>query len=224
MDPIMNIAQKHDLKVIEDCAQAHGAQYKNRMAGTFGHFGAFSFYPTKNLGALGDAGAITTKDPELFDSVNTLRNYGSRVKYENVEVGFNSRLDEVQAAFLSVKLKYLDRINEHKRRLASLYLEGLKSNFIKPVVQKDFFDVYHIFNVRHKKRDRLKEYLLKNDIKTEIHYPIAPNKQKAMIGIIDDYITPIAEEIHLTTLSLPISYFHKESDIIRTIEVMNKFE
>ena len=132
-------------------------------------------------------------------------------------------MDEIQAAFLSVKLKYLDKINEHKQKLASLYLKHLKSDFIKPVVHPDYNDVYHIFNIRHPKRDTLKEYLLKNEIKTDIHYPVAPNKQKAMIGILDKVETPIAEEIHQTTLSLPISYYHTETDVLKVIETMNKF-
>lgn len=223
MDTINAIAKKHNLKVIEDCAQAHGASYKKIKAGNYGDFGAFSFYPTKNLGAIADAGAMTTNDAKLAERIRTLRNYGSKQKYYNEEVGWNSRLDEVQAAFLSVKLKYLDQINEHKRKLASLYLSGLKTDFIKPVMHPDYFDVYHIFNIRHSKRDELKEYLLKNEIKTDIHYPVAPNKQTAMKGILDGSITPIAEEIHRTTLSLPISYYHSEQDILRVVEVMNKF-
>ena len=223
MDSIGAVAKKHNLKVIEDCAQAHGATYKNKKAGNWGDLGAFSFYPTKNLGAIADAGAITTNNEQLSEIIKTLRNYGSRVKYHNEMVGFNSRLDEIQAAFLSVKLKHLDAINAHKRRLANLYLQNLKSDFIKPIAHPDYFDVYHIFNIRHAKRDGLKDHLLKNEIKTEIHYPIAPNKQKAMIGILDKQQTPIAEEIHTTTLSLPISYFHLEADILKVIEVMNKF-
>lgn len=223
MDKILSISNKYNLKVIEDCAQSHGSMYRNTKTGNFGHFGAFSFYPTKNLGALGDAGALTTNDQELFDTIQTLRNYGSKKKYFNELVGFNSRLDEMQAAILSVKLKQLDKINQHKRKLAQLYHEGLKDVFIKPALHPDYHDVYHIFNIRHPNRDTLKEYLLKNHIQTEIHYPIAPNKQKAMKGILDDQPTPIAEEIHQTTLSLPISYFHTGSDISRAIEVMNRF-
>jgi len=222
MDPIIQLADRNDLKIIEDCAQAHGARYKGEMAGNFGDFGAFSFYPTKNLGALGDAGAVTTNDVKLADTIRTLRNYGSKVKYVNELVGYNSRLDEIQAGFLSVKLKHLDEINAHKRKLASYYLQGLNSDFILPKVDPDFFDVYHIFNIRHQKRDALKEYLLTNGIKTEIHYPIAPHDQKAMKGIVDgDY--PISTEIHNTTLSLPVSYFHSESDILKTIELLNAF-
>jgi dTDP-4-amino-4,6-dideoxygalactose transaminase len=223
MDSILKIASRHNLKVIEDCAQAHGAMYKGKKAGSFGHFGAFSFYPTKNLGALGDGGALTTHDEVLFQTINTLRNYGSRQKYHNEFVGYNSRLDELQAALLAVKLKKLDTINEHKRKLAQLYLEGLKEDFIKPLVQEDYFDVYHIFNIRHPERDALREYLERNHIKTEIHYPVSPSKQKAMSGILDGTEVPIAEEIHATTLSLPISFFHQESDIMYIIDKMNQF-
>lgn len=223
MDAVLNIAEKYNLKVIEDCAQAHGASFKGTKAGNFGHLGAFSFYPTKNLGAIGDAGAITTNDGLLKDTINTLRNYGSKIKYQNELAGFNSRLDELQAALLSIKLKKLDDINNHKRKLARLYDEGLKADFIKPVTGIDHYDVYHIYNVRHPKRDELRSYLGSHDIKTDIHYPIPPNKQKAMKGILDGYHTPIAEEIHQTTLSLPISYYHTEENIREVIEIMNKF-
>ncbi|PWT96532.1 MAG: aminotransferase [Bacteroidetes bacterium] len=223
MDKIIAIAKKHDLQIIEDCAQAHGASYKGIKAGAFGQFGAFSFYPTKNLGALADGGAITTNDEQSHRTVTAMRNYGSGKKYYNEIIGFNSRLDELQAAFLSIKLKKLDEITLHKRTLAKLYVEGLKEDFIKPVVDPDYFDVYHIFNIRHPKRDDLKNYLLKNEIKTEIHYPVPPNKQRAMVGIIDDQPTPISEIIHNTTLSLPISYFHSQNDIEKVIETINKF-
>jgi dTDP-4-amino-4,6-dideoxygalactose transaminase len=223
MDKIMSIAQKHNLKVIEDCAQAHGATFKETKAGNFGDVNAFSFYPTKNLGAIADAGAVTTNNQELAESISTLRNYGSKEKYYNETVGYNSRLDEVQAAFLSVKLKYLDNINSHKQKLAKIYLNGLKEDFVKPVVDKDYSDVYHIFNIRHERRDELKAYLMKNEIRTDIHYPVAPNKQAAMQGILKDQETPIAEKIHKTTLSLPISFFHTEEDIMKVTEAMNKF-
>jgi dTDP-4-amino-4,6-dideoxygalactose transaminase len=223
MESIMQLANNNNLKVIEDCAQAHGAMYKNKKAGSFGDFGAFSFYPTKNLGALGDAGSINTNNAELYDIVNTLRNYGSKIKYYNELTGYNSRLDEMQAAMLSVKLNKLDEINSHKRKLADLYFKFLKEDYIKPVVHPDFFDVYHIFNIRHAQRDKLKEFLLQNGIKTEIHYPVAPNKQKAMQGIFKNTETPVAETIHQTTLSLPVSYYHTEEDILKVIEVMNKF-
>jgi len=222
MDPILATCKKYNLKLIEDCAQSHGSKYKNKLTGTFGDAGAFSFYPTKNLGALGDAGAVVTDDVQLHHTIRKLRNYGSTVKYYNDLVGFNSRLDEVQAAFLSVKLKKLDAMNKYKRCLADLYFNNLKDDFIKPARDKNYFDVYHIFNVRHPRRDRLKEYLLKNEIKTEVHYPIAPHKQKAMQGIIKGEY-PISDEIHATTLSLPVSCGHKEEEILKVIEVMNKF-
>ena len=221
MTSIMQLAGKYNLQLIEDCAQAHGAKYKGQKVGTFGT-GAFSFYPTKNLGALGDAGAITTNDSKADSVFRALRNYGSNIKYQNDYIGYNSRLDEIQAALLNVKLKHLDEINAHKRKLAQIYIEGLKEDFIKPIVTSDCFDVYHIFIVRHPKRDMLKEYLLKNEVKTDIHYPIPPHRQKAMQGILKGEY-PISEEIHRTTLSLPISYGHSESDVYRVVEIMNKF-
>ena len=224
MGPIMDIAKKHGLNVIEDAAQSHGATYKGKMTGTFGEFGAFSFYPTKNLGALGDAGAVMTDDEALAKIILRLRNYGSDVKYYNEVVGYNSRLDEVLAGFLSIKLRKLDEINDHKRMLADIYSKNLKSDFIKPHVDKDFHDVYHIYCVRHEKRDELKKFLLDNGVKTDIHYPVPPHKQKAMRGILDaDGPYPISELIHRTTLSLPISYFHTADDVMRVVEVMNKF-
>jgi dTDP-4-amino-4,6-dideoxygalactose transaminase len=223
MDSIVHLSKRYEIPIIEDCAQAHGAMYRGGVAGSFGDFGAHSFYPTKNLGALGDAGALTTNDGSLDRKVRSLRNYGSNVKYVNEYVGYNSRLDELQAGFLLIKLKYLDDIILHKRKLAQLYLENIDPVFIKPIVHRDFYDVYHIFNIRHPRRDDLKDYLERNNIGTEIHYPIPPHKQKAMKGIIKgDY--PISDEIHNTTLSLPISYFHTESDICKVIDTLNKFE
>ena len=222
MDKIVEICGKYKLRLIEDCAQSHGAKFKGQLTGTFGEFGAFSFYPTKNLGALGDAGAVITNDESLAIKIKRLRNYGSDVKYYNEVVGYNSRLDEVQAGFLSIKLNKLDEINTHKRKLAQIYFDNLKDDFIKPVVDKNYFDVYHIFNIRHKKRDELKDYLLKNEIKTDIHYPVAPHKQNAIINILEGSY-PISEEIHNTTLSLPCSFGHTEEEIYQVVEVMNKF-
>jgi len=222
MDTIISIAKKYNLRIIEDCAQSHGAKFKGKISGSFGEFGAHSFYPTKNLGALGDAGAATTDDKLLADKLRSLRNYGSRVKYNNEYLGYNSRLDEMQAVFLHVKLASLDKITDHKRSLAKIYFDNLKEDFIKPVQHHDYFDVYHIFNIRHPKRDKLREFLLQHNIKTEIHYPIAPNKQKAMFGILEG-VYPISEEIHATTLSLPVSFYHTSNDIFHVIEVANKF-
>lgn len=222
MDSIQQLCKKYNLILIEDCAQSHGAKFKGQLTGTFGEFGAFSFYPTKNLGALGDAGAVITNSDAYSEQLKKLRNYGSSKKYYNDVIGFNSRLDELQAAFLSVKLKYLDEINLHKRKLARIYLDNLKDDFIKPKIHSDYYDVYHIFNVRHPQRDKLKEYLLKHEIQTDIHYPVSPHKQKALEGIIEgDY--PISEEIHNTILSLPCSYGHSEDNIYKVVEVMNKF-
>jgi dTDP-4-amino-4,6-dideoxygalactose transaminase len=221
MDKIINISNKYDLKIIEDCAQAHGAEFKGKKVGSFG-VGCFSFYPTKNLGALGDGGAITCSDNQYLNKIKSLRNYGSIKKYYNDDLGYNSRLDEIQAGFLSIKLDILEDITNHKRELANIYFENLNDKFIKPVINENYFDVYHIFNIRHEKRDELKEYLLENDIQTEIHYPLAPHKQRSMQDIIKgDY--PISEEIHRTTLSLPISFFHQKEDIEKVCNIINKF-
>jgi len=221
MDTIMSICNKYDLKLIEDCAQAHGAKFKNKKVGSFG-VGCFSFYPTKNLGALGDAGAITCDDEDYNNKIKSLRNYGSNIKYHNDDIGYNSRLDEIQAGFLSIKLKILDDITNHKRNLAKIYFENLDSSFILPIIDSDYFDVYHIFNIRHKRRDDLIKYLEQNSIKTQIHYPIPPHRQKAMKGIINESF-PISQEIHDSTLSLPISYFHTRSDILKVCNVMNEW-
>jgi dTDP-4-amino-4,6-dideoxygalactose transaminase len=223
MEKIVSIAEKYGLILIEDAAQAHGAKYKNRLSGTFGSMGCFSFYPGKNLGALGDGGAVVTNDAQIAKKIRQLRNYGSEIKYYNEEVGYNSRLDEMQAAFLSIKLRALDRITEHKRKLAKIYLDNLKDDFIKPVVHPDFFDVYHIFNVRHPKRDALREYLLKQDVRTEIHYPVAPHLQIALKALFAGKTYPISEEIHATTLSLPCSFCHTADDIHKVVEIMNSF-
>jgi dTDP-4-amino-4,6-dideoxygalactose transaminase len=224
MDLISQIAQKYNLIIIEDCAQAHGAIYKNKRVGTWGKFGAFSFYPTKNLGALGDAGAITTDDYEMYVKLKALRNYGSQEKYYNQYLGLNSRLDELQAAFLRVKLKYLDAINLHKAELAELYQKHIKnSQVILPVASKQDEAVYHIYNIRCQRRDELKEFLLKKGIKTEIHYPIPPHLQDAYKHLFQEKSYLISEEIHRTTLSLPISYFHTKEEIIFVAKTINDF-
>ena len=223
MDRVQAICKQYELRLLEDCAQAHGATFKGQQVGTFGDFGCFSFYPTKNLGAIGDAGAITTNDEELSNTVKMLRNYGSKVKYVNEVVGYNSRLDEIQAGFLSVKLQKLDDINNHKIKLAKLYQQGINNSFVKPIIQDGYKDVFHIYCIRHPKRDELKSYLLENEIRTEIHYPIPPHKQGALAGLFENQEFAIASEIHATTLSLPISYFHTEQDVLRIIEVINKF-
>ena len=222
MDQIMQIAAKHGLKVVEDCAQSHGATFNGRQTGSFGAFGAFSFYPTKNLGALGDAGAITTNDPQLAEKVMSLRNYGSKIKYYNELVGFNSRLDEVQAGFLSIKLKSLERINDHKRELAKIYTQGIDDRFKKPITTDGFSDVYHIYNVLFEDRDGLREYLLEKGIKTEIHYPLSPHRQNAMKGIIEGEY-PLSDQIHRTTLSLPIAYSTTPGEVQFVVDTMNAY-
>jgi dTDP-4-amino-4,6-dideoxygalactose transaminase len=221
MPSILKIAQSHDLKIVEDAAQAHGATFNGKRAGSWGDIAAFSFYPTKNLGALGDSGAITTNCPVIAEKITALRNYGSSKKYHNNYVGYNSRMDEMQAGFLTVKLKKLDEINRHKKKLAELYSKHLISDFIKPVSSSEYDDVFHIYNIRHPKRNDLKIYLEQNDVRTEIHYPVPPHKQKALLGIIQGDF-PVSNEIHNTTLSLPISFFHTEKDIYKVIEVLNK--
>lgn len=221
MNPITDIAKQYNLKIIEDCAQAHGAKYMGQKVGSFG-IGCFSFYPTKNLGALGDAGAVVTHDAELAGKIKALRNYGSNQKYSNEYLGYNSRLDEIQAGFLLVKLQVLVDITEHKRTLAGIYLDNLHKDFIKPAVDTDYYDVFHIFNIRHKQRDRLRTHLNEHGIGTEIHYPIPPANQKALSGIVKGEY-PLSEEIHRTTLSLPISYFHTEEDIMQVCKVMNQW-
>lgn len=224
MDKIMEIAQKYQLPVIEDCAQAHGASFKNIKVGSSGLFGAFSFYPTKNLGALGDAGAITTDDAEMATKLRALRNYGSHQKYYNEYIGINSRLDELQATFLRIKLKDLDKFNSHKNTLASIYLSEIKNNLITlPVEQNTLENAYHIFNIRCENRDSLKEYLYKHEIKTEIHYPLPPHHQKAYADLFSDGVFPISELIHNTTLSLPISIATTECEVRSICSIINEF-
>ena len=223
MDRIAEVAHRYGLKIFEDCAQAHGAGFAGKKAGSFGACAAFSFYPTKNLGALGDGGAVVTDDETLAGKIRMLRNYGSAKKYYNEAIGLNSRLDELQAAFLSVKLPGLDRCNEHKRGLAALYQQGLGDRFVKPVVADGYNDVYHIYAIRHPRRDALKAYLAAQGIGTEIHYPVPPHRQHALRGMFPGRY-PITEEIHASILSLPVSTCHTAEDIHRVIEIMNRFE
>ena len=222
MDVIGAFAVEHGLKLIEDCAQSHGARLNAQMTGTFGDAGCFSFYPTKNLGAIGDGGAIVTNDDGLADRLRHTRNYGSKQKYVNTFIGINSRLDELQAAFLRVKLRHLDAMTLHKRKLAEIYFSELPEWVSKPVRRSDEYDVFHIYGIRHPRRDALRQYLLDHGVKTEIHYPIPPHHQQAMQGILyGNY--PIAEELHATELSLPISAGHSSIDISRVAGIINQY-
>ena len=222
MDTIGAFAREHGLNVVEDCAQSHGAKLAGKMTGTFGDAGCFSFYPTKNLGAVGDAGAVVTDDDALADKLRHLRNYGSKQKYVNRYVGVNSRLDEMQAALLRVKLRYLDDMTAHKRALADIYFAELPEWVNKPVRRADEFDVFHIYGIRHPQRDDLRQHLLENGVKTEIHYPIPPHRQEAMQGILSgDY--PIADEQHATELSLPISIGHTPQDVRAVCEAIAQY-
>lgn len=224
MEAIQAIARSHGLIVIDDCAQAHLAKYKNTVVGSSADISCFSFYPTKNLGAFGDAGAITTHHEQFAEMIKGLRNYGSIKKYYNEWVGYNSRLDEMQSALLNVKLSYLEDITAHKRMLADIYHQRIDPDlFIKPVVDPDYYDVHHIYPIRHPRRDELKSYLFAHGIKTDIHYPVPPNKQHAMKGILDHIPTPIAQEIHDTILSLPISYGTTPEEVEIVCETLNKF-
>lgn len=222
MDAIGAFAAEHGLKVLEDCAQSHGARLGGQMTGTLGDAGCFSFYPTKNLGAFGDAGAIVTTDDALADRLRHLRNYGSKQKYVNRYVGVNSRLDELQAALLRVKLPHLEAMTLHKRALAEVYFAGLPQWLTLPSQRDDEYDVFHIFGIRHPKRDALRQYLLDHGVKTEVHYPIPPHRQEAMRGILaGDY--PLADELHNTELSLPISVGHSVNDIHRVVAIIQQF-
>jgi len=224
MATIDSIAKKYNLLVIEDAAQAHGAiSSENKKAGNLSNAGAFSFYPSKNLGALGDGGAITTNDVELFDVVCKLRNYGASVKYRNDIKGTNSRLDELQAIFLSIKLNKLDNDNDNRRTIASYYLEHINNKKIE-LPRWDFSNnhVFHVFVIRSKNRDELQEYLLKNNIQTVIHYPIPPHKQKALQEY-SNLSLPVTDNIHKEVLSLPISPIQSITDTKKIVSVLNQF-
>ena len=225
MDPINAIAGKHGLKVIEDCAQAHGARYKGRRAGSLGDAAGFSFYPGKNLGAIGDGGAVTTDDDELAERIKVLRNYGSQIKYQNDVVGFNSRLDELQAAFLRVKLAKLDEWNERRKQIAAKYLDQLKSNtdLVLPFVPDWADPVWHLFVVRVQNREELQKQLAEAGIGTMIHYPISPHLQKAYaeLGYVKGRF-PIAEIIHDEVLSLPMGPSMPSAHVAIVTEAVNR--
>lgn len=225
MEPIMEIAKAHGLKVVEDCAQAHGATYKGKKVGTFGDAAGFSFYPGKNLGALGDAGAVVTNDKELSDKVRALGNYGSDYKYHHIYKGHNSRLDELQAAFLSAKLPLLDKMNAERRRIAERYLSEIRNpKIILPYVSGDCVPVWHIFGVRCEDRDALEKRLNEKGIGTNKHYPIPMHLQECYRDLgFQEGDFPIAEEISRTELSLPMYYGMTENEIQTVIEAVNSF-
>lgn len=226
MDPILDIVERHHLYLIEDCAQAHGARYKGKRIGSFGEVAGFSFYPGKNLGALGDAGAVTTNSKELADKVRALGNYGSDYKYHHIYQGNNSRLDELQAAFLLAKLVSLDKVNKNRRKIARKYLEGIHNpNSILPYVNPDTEPVWHIFAIRCKRRDEFKAWLAENGIGTNEHYPIPMHLQECYKDLghkPGDF--PIAEEISATELSIPMYYGMTDEEIQYVIDTINEFQ
>lgn len=226
MDSIEKIAEKYNLYVVEDCAQAHGATYKGKVVGSFGDAAGFSFYPGKNLGALGDGGAVVTNNKELADKVRALGNYGSDYKYHHIYQGYNSRLDEIQAAFLLVKLPHLKRMNDERKRIAQRYMDGIKNpHIVLPYVIPDADPVWHIFSVRCNRRDELEKYLSSKEIGTNKHYPIPMHLQKCYenLGIKKGEL-PIAEEISATQLSLPMYYGMTEKQVQYVIDCCNRFE
>lgn len=224
MSKINEIAKKYNLKVIEDSAQSHGAYFGDKRSGNLGNASGFSFYPGKNLGALGDGGAVTTNDEELANAIKALANYGSHKKYENLYKGINSRLDEIQAAMLRVKLRYLDEESNKRREIASYYLQNIKNeNIILPTVRDEDNHVWHLFVVRTNKRDELQKYLLDFGIQTLIHYPIPPHKQNAYKEWNNESY-PISEQIHDEVLSLPISGVQSLEDTVKIVKVLNDYK
>ncbi len=224
MTKINEIAKKYHLKVIEDSAQSHGAFENNHRVGNLSDASGFSFYPGKNLGALGDGGAITTNNSQLADVIKALRNYGSHQKYQNIYKGFNSRLDELQAAILSIKLTYLDSENQERQKIAKFYCENIKNNHIilPTYPQNQQSCVWHLFVIRCKKRDLLQKYLQENGVQTVIHYPIPPHKQQAYQEFNHLHL-PITEQIHNEVLSLPIYPGLEHQDMVRIVNLINDF-
>ncbi len=223
MDPILSVARQHGLWVLEDCAQAHGALYNGKRVGNLGDAAAFSFYPSKNLGALGDGGAATTNDSDTATLVRALGNYGSAAKYVHHYKGINSRLDELQAAILSVKLKRLDEDNEKRRQVAQRYHQGITNPLVRLLpMGEPQENVYHIFPVFCSERERLQQYLTEAGVQTLIHYPIPPHKQEALSEYADLSL-PITEQIHRDELSLPMSPLLTEEEVDHIIAAVNRF-
>lgn len=230
-EKLEKIAKKHNLKIIEDNAQAIGAEWGGRKTGSLGDAAGFSFYPGKNLGALGDSGSVTTNDDNLAETVRALANYGSKVKYLNEYQGLNSRLDEIQAAFLNVKLKYLDKENQLRREIAQYYLDNITNPAIILPIQtydseqqtiNNLAHVWHLFVIRTTERDNLQKHLIEHGVQTLIHYPIPPHKQMAYKAW-DNLELPITEKIHEEVLSLPISSVMSDGEVKKVIKVINSF-
>lgn len=226
MEKIWNLAKKYNLKVVEDCAQAHGAYYPNtnQRVGSMSDAGGFSFYPGKNLGCLGDGGAVTTNDAILAKKIEALRNYGSLVKYENIYKGTNSRLDEIQAAVLDVKLKNLDQDNKKRIDAAKFYINNIKNpSIILPKIIDSNSNVFHIFAIRTERRDELQGYLAQKNIQTLIHYPIPPHKQECYKELADLNL-PVTEQIHREILSLPISQVITNTELKKVVDAINNWK
>jgi dTDP-4-amino-4,6-dideoxygalactose transaminase len=224
MPELLAIAQQHQLLVLEDCAQAHGAEIDGRRAGNWGDAAGFSFYPGKNLGALGDAGAITTNDDELAQTLKALRNYGSHKKYENLYQGVNSRLDELQAALLRVKLPHLPAETARRQEIALAYRQGIQNPLIVlPAVRDELQHVWHLFVIRTEHRAQLQVWLNEQGVQTLIHYPIPPHQQKAYSSWADLSL-PMTEQLHQQVLSLPLDPTMSQQDIQTVIDAVNGFQ
>ena len=224
MEPIRSLAQQYDLKILEDAAQAHGATYKGKRAGSLGDAAGWSFYPSKNLGALGDAGGVTTNDDALADRLKALRNYGSTQKYVNDYIGYNSRLDELQAAILTAKLPFLCQQNERRRTLAKRYLTGIVNpDILLPPDDQLEQDVWHLFVIRHSHRDALQTYLREQGIRTDVHYPIPPHRQQAYKSCANLSL-PISEQLHREVLSLPLNPAVTDEEATYIIDIVNQFD
>lgn len=222
-DKMLDLCEKYNLKLVEDAAQSHGAVWNGKISGGIGDAAGHSFYPGKNLGALGDAGAVTTNDDELAKAIKALRNYGSHKKYENLYQGLNSRLDEIQAGFLNVKLKYIQKDIEGRRAVADYYLSNIDNpKVILPKVIEKEGHVWHLFVIKTKEREKLQQYLTENGIQTLVHYPIPPHKQLAYPEF-NNLSLPITEEIHKEVLSLPISAVMNEEDLKKVVRLVNSF-
>ncbi|AJI54829.1 aminotransferase class I and II family protein [Francisella philomiragia] len=229
MDKINSLAKKYNLKVIEDSAQSHGAYFADKKCGNLGDASGFSFYPGKNLGALGDAGAVTTNDKKLAETISALANYGSHEKYRNLYKGTNSRLDEIQAAMLRVKLKYIERDIEYRRAIADFYTKNISNPKVILPIQNSQLNiknyrnhVWHLYVIRTENRDELQKYLLENGVQTVIHYPIAPHHQDAYKELANNSY-PISEQIHKQVLSLPVGQHLSLDDITKVVKVINSY-